>query len=258
MPSDIYRSPAAIRTHRILACLAIVHSALALSAILLSLRYGLPEWFDRGWVAVVITWLFWPFVLVLHRGRSVLRAALPLFLSVLLLAPCALRFAAVAPRVFRGTDRMPTLDRPNLVESENLGGGFRRVATEEFVTSGFESIYHGEYLYFEKRRIAYFVSSSLSPSHTYAASADSDYQSEAREGQRPFRVYIFRAADQQTFQVTAEPLYYVGEFTWEWHEPEGYLLLHFKDGRAPERFQLPPTRPNQSLEATAGRSVESL
>lgn len=213
----------------------------------------MPEWFDRVWIALVIIWLFWPFVLILHHGRSDIRVGVPLVLSFLLLTPCAPWFAKLSPRVFRGTDRMPTLDRPNVVESENLGGGFRRVATEEFVTGGFESIYHGEYLYFEERRIAYFVSSSLAPSYTCAAYADSDNQSEAREGQHPFRVYIFRAVDQKTFQVTVEPLYYVGEFTWEWHEAEGYLLLHFKDGRTPERFQLPPTRPNQALERTATR-----
>lgn len=190
MRPQVDRSPAAILTHRLLAGLAIVHSALAFPAILLSLRYGLPEWFDRAWVTIVITWLFWPVVLVLHRGRSVLRAALPLFISVLLLTPCVPRFAAVAPRIFRGTDRMPTLDRPNLVESENLGGGFRRVALEEFITGGFESIYHGEYLYFGRRKLSYFVSSSLSPSRAFAAYA-ADLESGEQGIEDGFHVFIF-------------------------------------------------------------------
>jgi hypothetical protein len=252
MPSNIDRAPAAIRTHRILACLAIVHSAFALSAILLSLRYGLPEWFDRAWMAVVITWLFWPFVLVLHRGRSALRAALPLFISVLLLAPCAPRFATVAPPVFRGTDRMPTPDRPNLVESENLGGGFRRVALEEFITGGFESIYHGEYLYFGKRKLSYFVSSSLSPSRAFAAYA-ANLESGEQGIEDGFHVFIFRAADQQIFRVTPERVHYVGEFKWEWDEATGRLFLHFKDGRPPDNFLLPTPRPNQAMQRTASK-----
>ncbi len=245
MPSARANATQPARVHRLIGYATVVHAAIALLAIFAALHYGLfAYWFDRWWVAFVTIWALWLFPLFLHRGRSLLRVILPLVVSLLFIVPCAPRFALLASRVFGGTDRMPTLDRPNIVESQSLGGGFRRVATEEFVTGGFESIYHGEYLYFQKRRLAYFVSSSLSPSHTYAAYADSDYQSEPREGQHPFRVYIFRAADQQTFQVTADPLHYVGEFTWEWHEPEGYLLLHFKDGRTPERFQLPPTRPN--------------
>jgi hypothetical protein len=233
------------RVHRLIGYAIVIHAAFALLAIFAALHYGLfAFWFDRMWVAFFIIWALWLFPLFLHSGRSLLRVIIPLVVSLLFIVPCALRFALLAPRIFAGTDRMPTVDRANIVESQSLGGGFRRVATEEFVASGFESIYHGEYLNFKKRRLAYFVSSSLSPSHTYAAYADSYYQSEPREGPHPFRVYIFRAADEQTFQVTAEPLYYVGEFTWEWHEPEGYLLLHFRDGRAPERFQLPPTGPN--------------
>jgi len=135
---------------------------------------------------------------------------------------------------------MPTLDRPNVVESESLGGGFRRVGLEEFST-GFESIYHGEYLYYGKRQLSYFVSSSLSPGRRFAAYA-ADHESGSQGDQDGFHVYVFRAADQQIFRITQERVYYVGEFKWEWDEAAGHLFLHFKDGRPTEKFLLPPAK----------------
>lgn len=228
------------RAHRLLGCFAVAHGALAVLTVFAALwfDYGLPYLFQRCWVAWVTTWLVWPLVLLLHRGRSVLRIAVPLLLGLLLLVPCAPCFLELAPRVFAGTARMPTLDRPNVVENESLGGGFRRVALEEFMTGGFESIYHGEYLYYGKRQLSYFVSSSLSPGRKFAAYA-ADQESGLQGDQDGFHVFVFRAADQQIFRVTPERVYYVGEFKWEWDEAAGHLFLHFKDGRPPGKFLLP-------------------
>ncbi|MDP9099327.1 MAG: hypothetical protein M3N48_10105 [Verrucomicrobiota bacterium] len=149
---------------------------------------------------------------------------------------------------------MPTRDHPITEGVEELGGGFRRVGRAEFMTGGFESVYHGDYLYFRSRRVSYYASSSLSPSRAFAAYADIDFQSEWRHDQYGFHVYSFRAADQQISRVTSEPLYYQGEFRWEWHEPERFVVLHFNDGRAP-KFSLPPTGPNHAMQRTAGRSA---
>lgn len=122
--------------------------------------------------------------------------------------------------------------------SQGLGGGFRRVYVSERVSGGFESIYHGEYLYFRGRRLADYVAASVSPSRAFAAYAESD-EAKLRKGEDGFDVFIFRAADQQTTRVTTKPISYQGEFRWEWHEAEHYVLLHFKDGRPPARFSLP-------------------
>lgn len=189
-----------------------------------------------------MAWLLWPVALSVHRGRSALRLVVPLLLGLLFLLPCGSGFAHLAPRVFAGTARMPTLDRPNVVQSESLGGGFRRVGLEEFITGGFESIYHGEYLYYGKHQLSPFASSSLSPGRTFAAYAADLDESKWQDNQDNFHVFIFRAADQQIFRVTPEPVYYVGEFRWEWDEAAGHLFLHFKDGRPPEKFLLPPAR----------------
>ena len=106
------------------------------------------------------------------------------------------------------------------------------------MTGGFESIYHGEYLYHGERRLSYYVSSSLSPSRLFAAYA-ADLESGEQGIEDGFHVFIFRAADQQIFRATPERVYYVGEFKWEWDEAAGHLFLHFKDGRPSEQFLLP-------------------
>jgi hypothetical protein len=84
---------------------------------------------------------------------------------------------------------------------QKLGGGFRRVSVSEPVSGGFESIYHGDYLYFRDRRLAAYVSASVSPSYAFAAYGEID-DAKLREGDYAFEVFVFRAADRQTTRVT--------------------------------------------------------
>ena len=236
MHKDVDRPSSAVRVHRTLGCLAIAHAAVALSATFVALRFGLPEWFDRVWVAFVMTWLFWPFVLIFHHGRSGLRIVVALLVSFFLLTLCAPWFAKISPRVFSGTDRMPTLDRPNVVGSQSLGAGFRRVQLEEFITGGFESIYHGEYLYFRDRKLGEFGSSSVAPSRQLAVFAEDDLNSPLRDDHFGFHVFLFRASDQKVIQLTQELQYDWKGF--EWDESAGYLILRHHHA-PPERFSLP-------------------
>jgi hypothetical protein len=82
--------------HRLLGCLAVLHSALILG-ILLGRRSGGPYWLDHLWVAIATSWLFWPIILALHPGRSILRFFLPLVIAGTLLAPCVRDYNFVAP-----------------------------------------------------------------------------------------------------------------------------------------------------------------
>jgi len=85
-----------VSMHWVLGGLAVLHSALVLS-ILLSRRSGGPYWVDHLWVAISTLWLFWPIVLALHPGRSILRFFLPLVAAGILLAPCVREYNFVAP-----------------------------------------------------------------------------------------------------------------------------------------------------------------
>ncbi|MEY2562249.1 MAG: hypothetical protein QOH88_442 [Verrucomicrobiota bacterium] len=156
--------------------------------------------------------------------------------------PMSLISAALLLAQCTDSSRIPTAGHPVVEDTKDLGGGFRRVGLAEYMTGGFESVYHGDYLYFRDQRVSYYVSSSLSPSKDLAAYADIDFQSEWRKDQYGFHVFLFRAADQKAIRLTTSPLYYQGEFTWEWHESDHFVLLHFKDGSAPQRFALPPNK----------------
>src|SRR5262245_16944220 len=106
--------------------------------------------------------------------------------SRLLIALCA----TVSCAAF-ADDRMPTRNHPVEEGSEDLGGGFRRVRLAEFITGGFESVYHGEYLYYRKRQLGDLVSSSISPSLGFAAFVESDVKSPIRYDHYGFRVLLF-------------------------------------------------------------------
>ena len=73
--------------HRLLGVLAVVHSAVTLALMLARPWPVPPVWFDPLWVGVATLWFFWPFVLVLHIGRSFWRAAVPLLLAGLIAIP---------------------------------------------------------------------------------------------------------------------------------------------------------------------------
>ncbi len=77
----------AIRIYRVLAFLAVIHSAAVFTVWL----FARPDAFPlppRVWVIFAWAWLIWPLLLSLHRGRSLRRFAVPVVLSVALLIPC--------------------------------------------------------------------------------------------------------------------------------------------------------------------------
>jgi hypothetical protein len=73
--------------HRLLGCLAILHSAAILVFMLCRPWPVLPPWFDRVWFGFATLWFFWPIVLLLHVGRSALRAAIPLLIAAVIAIP---------------------------------------------------------------------------------------------------------------------------------------------------------------------------
>jgi hypothetical protein len=77
----------AIRTYRVLAVLAVLHSA-AVFTVWLFARPGAFPLPPRVWVIFAWCWLIWPLVLSLHRGHSLLRFVVPVALSLALLIPC--------------------------------------------------------------------------------------------------------------------------------------------------------------------------
>jgi hypothetical protein len=86
----------AIRTHRLLGAAAICHAAAVAAVIIVMFFQG------RGpgsplWVAFVTSWLIWPVVLLLHRGRSFLRVAIPVLISLPLLWPAWPGYQISAP-----------------------------------------------------------------------------------------------------------------------------------------------------------------
>ena len=130
----------------------------------------------------------------------------------------------------------PTPGHPVTEGGTELGGGFRRVALAEFITGGFESVYHGEYLYYRQRQLGDFISSSISPSREFAAFAEDDLNSQIRYDHLGYHVFIFRVSDQKAIRLTKELRYDWKAFDWD--EPAGYLILHY--GHAPpEKFSLP-------------------
>jgi hypothetical protein len=71
----------AVRHHRILGCLAVIHAFLLLLGISVAYR-GPSGWFVQLWVMLAISWIFWPVVLILHSERSLFRIAAPLVIAV--------------------------------------------------------------------------------------------------------------------------------------------------------------------------------
>jgi hypothetical protein len=81
----------AIRTYRWLGCLALAHALLLFGLLSVLLKLGSdfqdPPWFRSLWVGLVTLWFLWLPVLILHRGRSLLRCSLFLSLAVVFLFP---------------------------------------------------------------------------------------------------------------------------------------------------------------------------
>jgi hypothetical protein len=73
--------------HRLLGCMAVVHSA-AIIAFFAVRPWPIPPWwFDPLWVGIATLWFFWPIVLLLHVGRSLLRVTIPLIVTGVIAVP---------------------------------------------------------------------------------------------------------------------------------------------------------------------------
>jgi hypothetical protein len=75
------------KQHRLFGCLAILHSAAVLAGLLCRPWPVAPPWFDQLWFGFATLWFFWPIVLLLHVGRSALRAAIPLLIAAVIAIP---------------------------------------------------------------------------------------------------------------------------------------------------------------------------
>ncbi len=69
-----------VRVHRILGCLAILHSGLLLLFRSSAGRTWM-DWHLRLWIGLAILWLFWPLIFVLHPARSARRVLIPLMVA---------------------------------------------------------------------------------------------------------------------------------------------------------------------------------
>jgi hypothetical protein len=85
-----------MRTHRIFGTGAVCHAAAVATVIVVMFFHGrFPS--SSLWVAFVTSWLVWPVVLLLHRGRSLRRVVIPLLISLPLLWPAWRDYQISAP-----------------------------------------------------------------------------------------------------------------------------------------------------------------
>ena len=86
--------------HRVLGCLAVLHSA-AILAFMAARPWPVPpRWFDPLWIGVATLWFFWPVVLLLHAGRSIIRILVPLFAATVIAIPWSRTYSFVAAGAF--------------------------------------------------------------------------------------------------------------------------------------------------------------
>jgi hypothetical protein len=74
--------PPLARQHRTLGWLAVLHAIAVWGMLTISSR---PWWYHRLWAGMATLWIIWPIILILHRGRSVLRVVLPLAFGITIL-----------------------------------------------------------------------------------------------------------------------------------------------------------------------------
>ena len=72
-----------IRKHRILGAICVIHSFLVL-AVLVGLGWMDSPLVFWGWITFATLWFVWPFVLIFHRGRSIIRVTVPVVLGLLI------------------------------------------------------------------------------------------------------------------------------------------------------------------------------
>jgi hypothetical protein len=188
---------------------AVVHAAAVLGTWFASnnFRFLLPF---HAWALLSLGWLMWPIVLFMHSKRVVTKIAIPIAISLLLLAPCIPRLISFAPSAL-GIWVMPTKDSPTIERSENLGFGFSAVvlAEKNEFPNAFESVGHFGHLFYRGQDLGHVNDSLASPSGKAIV-----YQ-EATSG----KIFVFYRDDRKTVELTKEFPGLVNRFVW--HEAEG-------------------------------------
>lgn len=217
-PSSIYY---------VLGTCAVVHSTLLLTRAMEFLPDGLPKWCvsDRFWITVALLWFLWPIVLALHPRRSWRRFAVPVVLSLLFLVPASRFYYWIIEEELHSPPS-PKPGQPLVEKSEDVGGGFRRVMLAEYVEGGFESVYHGEYLFYRDRKLAFWLADSVAPSRQFAIYLDTESK----------HLVLFRVAEQRVVELDHEPINDFGGFDWD--EANGKVTLRYSSARAPRHFSL--------------------
>jgi hypothetical protein len=215
------------RIYYLIGVLAVLHSGLLLVRATESLPEGLPRWSldDRFWIVVALLWILWPAAMLLHPRRSWLPFAVALMLSLLFLVP-SIRFYYWIVEEALHSPPSPTRNKPIVEKADDLGAGFRRVRLAEYMEGGFESVYHGEYLFYRDRKLADWLSASVAPSRRYAIYLDLESK----------RLVLFRIADHSVVELENEPVRDFGGFDWD--EEVGRVTLRYSSARPPRDFLL--------------------
>jgi hypothetical protein len=86
--------------HWVLGSLAIMHSAGIFAFMTVRSLPVAPSWVDPLWVGVATLWFFWPIVLVLHVGRSIVRVTVPLLVAGVIAIPWWRSYSVEGAMVF--------------------------------------------------------------------------------------------------------------------------------------------------------------
>jgi hypothetical protein len=152
-------NPKTIRAHRLLGFAAVLHALLIVTAWI----GWLPPHTDLLWVPFTTLWLVWPVVLIAHPGRSVLRVAAPLLISLLILSRVSDEYCFKLPVVLgfppgvhlgRISDYLSARKAGRAEAMRDLNDGRLVIETYGFpMPAGYEKILHDRYR-IELRRIA--------------------------------------------------------------------------------------------------------
>jgi hypothetical protein len=215
------------RIYYLIGAFAVFHSGLLLVRATESLADGLPRWSldDRFWIALALLWFLWPVAMLLHPRRSWLRFVVPVVLSLLFLVPSSRFYYWIIEETLHSPPS-PKPGKPLVEKTEDVGGGFRRVMLAEYIEWGFESVYHGEYLFYRDRKLAYWLPDSVAPSRQFAIYLDPESK----------HLVLFRVADQSVVELEHEPVNDFGGFDWD--ETNGKVTLRYSSGRPPREFPL--------------------
>ncbi|HEY7943471.1 MAG: hypothetical protein ACHP7M_01675 [Burkholderiales bacterium] len=87
MPSTS-RSRLSLQTFQLLALLCVAHALIVLLSWIAQSFADLSLLSGQIWLALAWLWLIWPLLLVLHPAGSPRRIFVPVFIGVVLIAPC--------------------------------------------------------------------------------------------------------------------------------------------------------------------------